>query len=173
MKDIMIDIETLGTRSTSAIIQIGACYFDRKTGEIGNEFCMNVEQCSGFTTDKETMDWWEKQSKEARESVFSNPQELEGVLHRLQDFLKKGKYLWSHATFDVPIIMNAMNVYSLKMPIHYRSMRDIRTLMDLAGHKSEIERTGIHHNALDDAKYQAQYCSEAIQKLLGKKHIGL
>jgi len=38
MKDVMLDVETLGTKSTAAIIQIGACYFDRETGEIGDKF---------------------------------------------------------------------------------------------------------------------------------------
>jgi hypothetical protein len=176
MKDIMIDIETLGTRSTSAIVQIGACYFDRKTGEIGEEFSMN-SNCGGrlsFTTDDSTLEWWKEQSKEAKKSVFGDPvHEIEDVLEALSKFLKKGKYLWSHATFDIPIICHAYDVCGMKMPIHYRSMRDIRTLMDLADHTSEIVREGIHHNALDDAKYQAQYCAEAMQKLLGKKHIGL
>ena len=34
MQDIMLDIETLGTNSNAAIIQIAICEFDRKTGEV-------------------------------------------------------------------------------------------------------------------------------------------
>jgi len=42
-KDIMLDIETMGIRPTSAIVQLGACYFDRITGEIGDKFFMRTD----------------------------------------------------------------------------------------------------------------------------------
>lgn len=174
MKDVMIDIETLGTRATSAIVQIGACYFDRKTGEIGEEFSLNVNSFDkAFTTDPETILWWAKQPLETQKSVFSNGVEIDVTLERLIEFLEKGKYLWSHATFDIPIIMHAMDVYNIKMPIHYKQMRDIRTLMDLAEHRSDAVREGIHHNALDDCKFQVQYCVEAMNKLKGNEKIQL
>lgn len=161
----MIDIETLGTRTTSQIVQIGACYFDRNTGEIGKEFCMNIAPSGHFTTDQKTLNWWKEQSQEARDSVFTNQEPMIKVVGELVDFLKKADCLWSHATFDVPIIMNTLFVAGLEMPVHYRGMRDIRTLMDIAQHRSEKVREGIHHNGLDDAKFQVGYVVEALNKL--------
>ena len=63
MEDLMLDIETMGNRSTSAIIQIGACYFDRVTGEIGETFLENILLKSsvedwGLTVDSLTIQWW-------------------------------------------------------------------------------------------------------------------
>lgn len=166
----MIDIETLGTRSTSAIVQIGACYFSRRTGQIGKTFSMNVirhDHYIDFTTDKSTLDWWNAQSSEAKEAVFNNGKDIEKVLKELSFFLKnKAKYLWSHATFDIPIICHAYDICGMKIPVHYRQMRDIRTLLDLAGiGHSNLKREGIHHNALDDCKFQVQYCVEAFKAL--------
>lgn len=167
MKDIMIDIETLGTRSTSAIIQVGACYFNRDTGEIGDTFTVNITpQYNLFTTDTETMNWWNERPLEAQEAVFSNPIGIETAIRDLHDFLDRDDVrIWSHATFDIPILLNAFQVLGLKFPIHYKKMRDIRTLMDLADHYGTKEREGIHHNALDDCIFQVGYCTEAFNKL--------
>jgi DNA polymerase III epsilon subunit-like protein len=169
MKDIMIDLETLGTRSDAMIIQIGACYFDRETGEIGARFSANVdasEFSDKFTTDYKTIMWWFDQTNAARFSVSDLPQKLKDALISLHQFLdKKDVNIWCHATFDMPILLNAFRVVGLEFPIHFRNMRDIRTLVDLADHYSDSVRDGVHHNALDDAMFQAKYCSEAMQKL--------
>jgi hypothetical protein len=79
MKDIMVDLETLGTGPRSAIIQIGAVEFDRHTGEIGEPFLVSVAQDfyedaehHGFVKDVETVAWWEKQSAAARSALTIN-----------------------------------------------------------------------------------------------------
>lgn len=173
MKDVMLDIETIGVRPTSAIVQIGACYFDRETGQIGETFTVNIDpmdrhEC-GFTTDDSTIDWWKDQSKEAREAVFSNGVTYREALDKFADFLQRGEYMWSHATFDAPIVCNAFVTLGIKLPIHYRGMRDIRTLIDLADHHTGKVRGGIHHNALDDCRFQVGYVVEAINKLKNEK----
>lgn len=168
MKDVMLDLETLGTRSTSAIIQIGACYFDRDTGEIGDTFSVNITpRYDLFTTDKDTLDWWNEQSTEAQAAVFSNPVPVSTAIRDLHDFLDNDEVrIWSHATFDIPILLNTFYVLELKFPIHHKKMRDIRTLMDLADHHgNKEEREGIHHNALDDCLFQVKYCVQAFNKL--------
>lgn len=165
----MIDIETWGTRSTSAIIQIGACYFDRDTGEIGDTFSVNIDylvSTEPFTTDESTMQWWSEQSQEAKDAVSANGVSIATAIRDLHDFLDRDDVrIWSHATFDIPILLNAFHVLGLKFPIHYKRMRDIRTLMDLADHYGTKEREGIHHNALDDCIFQVGYCTEAFNKL--------
>ncbi len=175
MKDVMIDLETLGTRYNAQIIQIGACFFDRNTGEIGDVFSANVmidpSEDGKFTTDYDTIKWWFEQSQEARESVMRDPVPLSGVLGGLNQFVRQSGpdvMLWSHATFDIPILMNAFNVYGIKFAVPFRNMRDLRTLMDLSYADRDFpkrERTGIHHNALDDAQFQASYAADAFVKL--------
>ena len=48
MKDVMIDFETLGNSNNAVVVQIGACYFDRKTGEIGYKFETNIDNDIGI-----------------------------------------------------------------------------------------------------------------------------
>ena len=168
MKDVMIDLETLGTKSTAAIVQIGACYFDRETGEIGQTLKLNIQYPNGFgpfTVDFGTVSWWLQQGEEARSSILGNAMYIAEAMEILRDFLKGADNLWAHATFDLPIIQHAFDFCNFKNPVHFRGMRDIRTLMDLADHRSTVERTGTHHDALDDCKFQVQYCVEALNKL--------
>ena len=47
MKHIMIDLETMGNKSYSAIVSIGAVKFDIKTGETGETFYRNVNLSFG------------------------------------------------------------------------------------------------------------------------------
>lgn len=166
----MIDLETLGTSSNAPIISIGACYFDRHTGDIGTGFSVNVDVAElgdEFTFDYDTVKWWTEQSDSARKLVFENPTRLHTALVELMKFIGDGNdiKLWSHATFDMPILANAFKVIGLKHPVPYRNMRDLRTLMDLANHHSTLKREGTHHHALDDAKFQAKYAAEAFRKM--------
>lgn len=66
MKDIMIDIETMGNTHDAAMIQLAAVYFDRQMGETGEEFNMRIslENClaHGFVVNKSTEEWWKKQN---------------------------------------------------------------------------------------------------------------
>ena len=59
-QNLMIDLETLGTKPNSAILSIGAVYFD-KDG-LGEEFYANVDLQdsidSGFDIDASTVYWW-------------------------------------------------------------------------------------------------------------------
>ncbi len=171
MKDVMIDLETLGTKADAMIVQIGACYFDRNTGEIGDTFKANIVYAvneTRFSIEQGTVMWWLQQSEEARKSINGDAFPLVTVLRDLYEFLDRdGIYLWSHATFDMPILTNAFITIGLKCPIPYRRMRDLRTLMDLSNHISETPRQGTHHDALDDAKFQVQYATEAFKKLYG------
>lgn len=169
MNDLMLDIETLGVRPTSVIVQIGACYFDRKTGEISKSFIENISIKScldyGLTVDGETLAWWMQQKDR---SWGANPESLLETLCAFRDFAKKAKYVWSHSTFDIPILINAYNVIKVPLPFHYRATRDIRTLTHLAGHQrneSKVDPNDKTHNALSDCIYQVKYCVECFDKL--------
>lgn len=102
--DIMLDLETLGTKSDAAIIQIGACYFDRETGEIGEKFRVNVEpDLSRFTVEWGTVKWWMLQSEEARQSVTGEAVSMSTAIRDLHDFLdfldRDDVCLWAHERY--------------------------------------------------------------------------
>ena len=74
----MIDIETLGISPNSVVMTIGAIKFNRiddiKSIEYMDSFYCRVskESCLklGLEINKETEEWWEKQSEEAKYEIF-------------------------------------------------------------------------------------------------------
>lgn len=170
----MLDFETLGNGKNKCVIQVGACYFDRYTGEIGATFERNFDAGShvkkGAVIDAQTVYWWLSQSKEAINSILAEPRVdvTEGFI-ALNDFLKDAKQIWSHATFDFVTLTETLRQLDIKPSFHYRVCRDLRTLVDLANLTiDKTPRTGLHHNGLEDCKHQIKYCVEAINKLKKK-----
>jgi len=74
MKNIMLDLETMGKNSNAAIVSIGAVLFDPLTGETGAEFYQVVSLNSSShygELDGSTVIWWMQQSDAAR-AIFSD-----------------------------------------------------------------------------------------------------
>lgn len=172
MKNVMIDFETLGNGKNACVIQVAACYFDDKTGETGETYKANIDARTsvknGAQIDADTVYWWLAQSKEAIDSVTGgNLLDETQVFNELNQFLKPAKNIWSHATFDFVILMEALKRLGIKPNFSYRDARDIRTLISLAqlDHNS-FKREGLHHDGLEDCKFQVKYCVPAIKKLL-------
>ena len=69
MRQVTIDLETMGNLSTSAIMAIGAVTFDTGTTET-NEFyvVVDLESClrRGLIVTASTVYWWLQQDKEAQ-----------------------------------------------------------------------------------------------------------
>jgi hypothetical protein len=187
MNNLMIDIETLGTKPGSAIASIGAVFFNPQTGETGAEFevLISIEDSKriGFTTDEATASWWEKQSPEAQA-------QLKGSLRpelALDDFLqfvvshceRKNVKVWGNgAGFDPVLIESAYDICNkafgmdVEPPFKYWNVRDVRTMVELGRQvgfdpKKQMPFDGVPHSALADAKHQAKYVSAIWQKLVG------
>lgn len=170
MKDVMLDLETMGCRHDAMIVQIGMCYFDRDTGEIGHKMKINVRHANDdrFTVDWGTMNWWLSQSEAARKSITDKPDSLspEKACELASIFLEDCECVWSHATFDMPIFQNMFETCGVRYPVSYKASRDISTLLNQANHTfSHSTRTDTHHDALDDCIFQVGYCVEAMNKL--------
>lgn len=169
--NITFDLETLGNNFNSPIIQIGAVKFTDK-GEILDTFIrnINIEKLKryDFTMDYSTIKWWFSQPKEAIDSVI-NVEDGIDLRMALRDYTEwigaLGDYVyWSHATFDPPILKNAFDKVGLPYTIPFRAQRDIRTLTHFVG-KIDVERKGVHHNALDDCLFQVEYISKGLSKI--------
>ena len=73
MQHVMLDLETLGTRPGDIILSIGAVKFSVDTGlGEGVYLTIDAESCrtAGLRAQKSTLEWWAKQSSEAREAAF-------------------------------------------------------------------------------------------------------
>lgn len=173
MNDIMIDIETLGTKPGSVIASIGAVEFDQLTGQFGREFYVVVDVVSaqefGLSIDASTVLWWMQKTAEARESTFAEGQHINSCLIDLWSFVTSIAPIrvWAHGpAFDLVLLESAYRATHLTCPWTYKQMRDTRTLLDIAG--VEIQPFGTHHNALDDAKAQALAVAEAMRQIRNK-----
>jgi hypothetical protein len=176
--DVMLDLETLGTRPGCAILSIGAVMFDVDSGQLGPEFyeVVNRKSCAkhGLLEDQSTLDWWSKQSDEARKVLIdadSSQQGLGGALIAFTGYLgkfgKRDLRVWGNgADFDQPIINECFVKLGYPLPWIWYNNRCYRTLRWLGNVKAE-HRHGVAHNALDDAKTQATNAINILKKLRG------
>lgn len=168
----MLDIETMFTGPNAAIVSIGGVLFDPRRGiENAGEFYVELD----WKNQKRKIDrgcyaeFWMKQPKEIRQAL-NGKTSLEEGLEDLAWFLPKNVIPWGNGpTFDIVILENAYRQCEMEIPWDFWNIRCMRTLKDLY----EAERGGLekslfghnNHNALDDAKYQANYACAMWRKI--------
>jgi hypothetical protein len=164
-----IDLETLGTRYNAAILSIGVQQFDIGTGKLDETFYREIDLDSAIKAGKvtgSTLAWWAQQGEVAKRVFGSNGKTpLSVALDELRTWMlkkaTKPKVWGNGSSFDISILEHAYDngAIGLKEPWQYTDIRDMRTIMDYCLVKPK--REGTHHNALDDAKYQAQCIAAA------------
>jgi hypothetical protein len=169
---LMLDIETMGTKSFSSILSIGAVEFDLDTGDTGAEFYVNVDfqSCldAGLTIDASTVMWWMSQSDEARSKLSTGDvKSIENALHELAEFCNYDYQVWGNsARFDCGIINDAYSKIGAHLPWSFWNERDVRTLVSFnPSIKSKMTFKGTAHNAIDDCLHQISYCSKIWNSL--------
>ena len=164
MQDVMIDLETLDTRSTAVILSIGAVRFGPE--EIGPTFHQAITIESnldvGRTVSGSTLMWWLDQDALARKAVINAVrQPLSDVLNQLSKFIKPTDKVWGNgASFDNSIIANAYQCVGLPLPWQYWNDRCFRTMKATYNHAPKPPFVGTEHDALDDAVNQAEHLQE-------------
>lgn len=169
---LMVDIETMGTKSNSAIISVGAVEFNIETGETGKEFYRNVTLKSsvelGLNVDADTVMWWMGQSEDARKSlVKEKPTTISQALADFGEFCNRGYQIWGNsASFDLGLLQDAYDKLNVEIPWDFRKERCVRTLVSFAPEiKKGMSFKGIAHNALGDCYHQIEYCTLAWKSL--------
>ncbi|EGK2795981.1 3'-5' exoribonuclease domain-containing protein [Escherichia coli] len=178
---LMIDLETMGTNTNAPIVVIGAVFFDPQTGEIGPVFYIVISLTDAMNTgavpDGGTIEWWLKQSSEARAAILTDQVKLKDALSRFREFIneysdEKFVQVWGNgATFDNAILRTSYERLDIPCPWRYHNDRDVRTIVELGkaidfDARTAIPFEGERHNALDDARHQAKYVSAIWQKLI-------
>ncbi len=178
---LMIDLETMGTNTNAPIVVIGAVFFDPQTGEIGPVFYIVISLTDAMNTgavpDGGTIEWWLKQSSEARAAILTDQVKLKDALSRFREFIneysdEKFVQVWGNgATFDNAILRTSYERLDIPCPWRYYNDRDVRTIVELGktigfDARTAIPFEGVPHNALDDARHQAKYVSVIWQKLI-------
>lgn len=178
--DVMIDLETLGNKSNSALLSIGAVEFNIKTGDIGREFykVIDLQSCLdvGLKVNASTFYWWLQQNQSARDAVcVTEKYKLIEVLRMFNEWLNdciKDINVWGNgARFDIGILEDAYVACGYEeMPWNFRSERDVRTLVSFAPDIKancipDIDVSYIQHHPISDAKFQIKYCHAIWNKL--------
>lgn len=180
---LMVDMETMGNSPDAPIVSIGAVFFDPSTGNTGAEFYRVVSLESsmsfGMKPDASTIQWWLKQSPEARSAILVD--EAMGLLETLEllaDFIAENAANGSHTvqlwgngcSFDNVILRRAYALTDTPFAVPFWNDRDVRTMVELGksvgiNPRYDIPFEGDMHNALSDARHQVKYVSAIWQRL--------
>lgn len=176
MHNLMIDIETVGTNPDAPILSIGAVKFDPETGKHGREFYAAIRPTDAFkygTPDGSTFAWWMGQSDPARKSAVGGKNSLTQALEDLRGMYRDWKdvKVWGNGpSFDMTILEHGFRAVGSEAPWAFWNIRCCRTVAQLSGRwPPKIGGKGVHHNALDDAKHQADWVSSMWQGLRNTK----
>ena len=175
--DIMIDLETLDTSPYCVILTIGVVRFDPYGEGVVERWTLKptiedqTEQYGRIIND-DTIRWWSEQTPEALEEAMSddNRISLRDCMETLYSIGWNRRAVWSHgAPFDVVACETAMRSTLTDrpnpIPWPFYTVRDTRTLFEIA--KVNL-RDGGHvtlHKAVDDAERQAIVVQQAYKKL--------
>lgn len=158
---VMLDLETMGNNSNSAIIAIGAVAFDddKVIDKFYSEVNLQSSIENGGAVDGSTVMWWLKQSDNARSSFIDNDNapHISVALQRFAEWYNQinGDEVWGNgAMFDNAILGNAYKRTGNQIPWKFWNDMCYRTVKGMYKH-IKLERVGVYHNAVDDAESQA------------------
>lgn len=167
-RNVTIGLETFGNTPGCAIASIGAVAHG-DDGYVIDELYVIVSRKScadhGLHEDAETLAWWAGQS-EAAQAVLWQATDPEGsmplplALDELNRFVaRQGRdvLVWGNGSdFDNAIVAAAARAAGVKLAWPFWANACYRTIKRRMPHV-KLKRTGTHHNALDDARSQAEH----------------
>jgi hypothetical protein len=172
--DIMLDLESLGTRPDCAILTLGAIKFNPYVlDSFGDSLYLRIdvdEQLAlGREVQEDTLTWWSKQAKDVREEALGegNRVSLTEMYRQLNRFCVGATNIWCQGpAFDIVILENIYRQQGWPTPWQFWQIRDSRTLFGVHGDPREKGKAGLH-NALEDCISQAQ----GVQQIFHRNNI--
>lgn len=179
--DIILDLETLGTKPGCPIIEIGACAVDPAGGAIVANFSRRIEcdykhwevrmlgetdaECTGM--DKATAAWWssDAEKRETLRRIMAGGVGLRIALFQFGEWytsvgVREERRIWANGpSFDIAILDRAYADARIPRPWICWQERCVRTALELAGYERGSvpwEDTGPRHRALCDARHEAR-----------------
>ena len=184
---LMMDCETLGLKANAIVTQIALYAWDMEEEKLLPDSLHihlpiqgQMDLVRPRTLDADTLAWWMKQSDDARAEFDRNvSDEFEELPILLRQFTRRfdkltngGKYeyeLWANGPqADIVWVESLLNDCGMKAPWKYNRVRDLRTMLSLAGMSSkDVEKPEgyVPHNAAWDCKFQIRCHIEAKRRL--------
>ena len=169
---IALDVEPLDKRPTALVLSSGMVVFTLVGGEVASfyvEPSKEEQKTIGRTVDEGTVHWWSLQN-EAAQFVLQTPgipvlQALNGMGSFLSRFQGGGYEIggvWGYGSdFDNAMVQDLSRAAGFGDPWPYGKNRCGRTVVELAA-LAKPQNVGTHHNALDDARFQANRIRQSL-----------
>lgn len=178
MQHHMIDIETLALSPRAMILSVGIVAVNRNSSGTYavNGFAYWVANIAKndpgkYEIDPQTVLWWLRQSDVARADFNRLATiHIRDVLICLNEFIQltpnhEDALIWAKPPkFDLAILEHAYQTEGIDCPWSYKQLRCLRTAIDMFDPDDTLAPPdhGTHHNALDNAKYQAEYLAKLL-----------
>jgi exodeoxyribonuclease VIII len=193
--DLMVDLETMGTRPTAPVVSIGAVLFDPRGHDTWEGLrkraflrLVDIEDAVKYgRVEGGTLKWWLSNPDAAIKRLVDGSQvALKTALNDLYLYaydrssastldeahrdLPTTSFVWAKSPdFDMKILEEAALATGLRHPFFFANYRCVRTLQDLAWPDGPDSRPnfneGVHHDAADDAVAQALMVQAGYQQL--------
>lgn len=171
---IVVDIETLGTKVNSPMIELGAVVVRNQliVDSLNVAISLDSNIDHGMTgIDKSTLVWWLSKGSTLGDILCTPSITVDEGCKKLASLVYKyrtasqpnGLFLWSRGTnFDFPVLEYAMNQCKIKVPWKYWDLRDIRTIDD-SMFIGDFVSISNDHRAYNDATNEAMILIKAIE----------
>ena len=158
----MLDLETLDLSSTAVVVHVGVVIFNAEGIEREVECFPGLQWQidAGRTINPGTLAWWMKQSEPVRGLIDgragNSANDVDAFFAWTRDESIAG--VWGNgADFDNATIIHLAAQNRWRPPWNYRANRCFRTIRNIKGaDELDVNFKGVEHNALDDARYQAE-----------------
>ena len=177
---IMVDIETLSTKTNAVITQIAMVRFCPKTGDIFDtiSYDINIQSCLdiGLTVDANTLNFWFSQSKEAQQRALNfeaDTKHIKEVMESVNSFISRcGKdiRMWGKGpSFDLTKLDYINELLGFEKPWKFWLERCVRTMIADVDSARTLDFVGVPHVALDDCIHQINQIKQALHVKYGNK----
>ena len=177
MNRLMIDFETLDVAECPVILSMGAVVFNENRiiatlyHKVDQQSCLDL----GCTISESTIEWWSKQSEEAREAAFGGKLNIAVAIQDLVDLYKNNDCgeIWSRgALADIRWANNILDKLNIEKPWKFWEEMCFRTFLKYSP-EFVFCPDGVKHNALDDAANQAKQWIEINRMVTTPNFIGI